>query len=199
VDFGEVVRRRKMVRTYRPDPVAPEVLDRILDRARRAPSAGFSQGVAFLVLSEPADVTGFWEAARDPDEEDWPTEGTAAAPVVIVPMAGKHVYLDRYAEEDKGWADRDEGRWPVAYWLVDTAFASMVILLAAVDEGLGALFFGLFGDGYARVKAAFGVPDGWEPIGVITVGHPADVDPIRSSAHSRPRRSMDEVVHRGRW
>jgi nitroreductase len=199
VDFGDVVRRRKMVRTYRPDRVAPEVVDRILDRARRAPSAGYSQGVAFLVLSEPPEVRAFWEAARDPDEDGWPNEGLVAAPVVILPMAGKDVYLDRYAEQDKGWADRDEARWPVPYWLVDAAFGSMVILLAAVDEGLGALFFGLFDEGYARVTAAFGVPEAWAPIGAITIGHPAEVDPVVSSAASRPRRPLDEVVHRGRW
>ena len=199
MEFAEVLRRRKMVRTYRPDPVGPQAVERILDRARRAPSAGFSQGVAFLVLTEPDDVAAFWEAARDPGEDDWPATGLTVAPVVIVPLAGKHVYLDRYAEDDKGWSDRDENRWPVPYWVVDTSFAAMVILLAAVEEGLGALFFGLFGDGYERVKLAFGVPEEWEPIGVIVLGHPAEVDPVVSSAQTRPRRPVGEVVHRGRW
>src|SRR5438477_12895645 len=109
VEFGEVLRRRKMVRTYTSDRVDPDVLDRILDRARRAPSAGFSQGVSFLVLSGPEETARFWEAARDPEEAEWPGPGMLAAPVLVMPMAAKDVYLDRYAEEDKGWADRDEG------------------------------------------------------------------------------------------
>jgi len=117
----------------------------------------------------------------------------------VVPAAGKHVYLDRYAQDDKGWEDRDEAHWPVPYWVVDAAFASMLILLAAVDEGLGALFFGLDSGGYARLREAFGMPEAWEPIGVIAIGHPEARDPVRSSAHTRPRRPLEDVVHRGRW
>ena len=199
MDLGEVLRRRKMVRTYQDRPVDPQTLDRILDRARRGPSAGYSQGFAFLVLDRPEDVRRFWDAARDPEEPDWPDEGQRRAPVIVIPVAGKDVYLERYAEEDKGWADRDEARWPVPYWLVDTSFAAMILLLAVVDEGLGALFFGLFAGGYRRVAEAFGIPGGWEPIGVVSIGHPVGVDPVRSSAHTRPRRALEDVVHRGRW
>ncbi len=191
-----MVRRRKMVRTYEDRPVEREVLDRILDRARRAPSAGFSQGFAFVVLEGRDETARFWDAVAV--EEDWPGEGVKRAPVLIVPLAGKHVYLDRYAQPDKGWTDRDEARWPVPYWTVDTAFASMLVLLAAADEGLGALFFGLDGDGHERFKHAFGVPGEWEPIGAIALGHPAP-DPVRSSAHTRPRKPLDDVVHRGGW
>jgi nitroreductase len=82
---------------------------------------------------------------------------------------------------------------------VDTSFASMLILLAAVDEGLGALFFGLFDDGYERLRDACGVPEGWAPIGAVAIGHPATTDPVRSSAHTRDRRPLDALVHRGRW
>jgi nitroreductase len=119
--------------------------------------------------------------------------------VLVVPMASKTAYLDRYAEEDKAWADRDEGRWPVPYWTVDAAFASMLMLLAAVDEGLGALFFGLEAGGYERLREAFDIPGEWEPIGAIAIGHPAPVDPVRSSRDTRPRKPPDEVVHWGRW
>jgi nitroreductase len=121
------------------------------------------------------------------------------ASVVIVPMASKQVYLGRYAEEDKGWTDREEARWPVPYWVVDTAFASMLILLAAVDEGLGALFFGMDRAGYRRLHEAFGVPEEWEPIGLIAIGHPAPIDPVQSSRDTRPRLPLDQVVHRGGW
>jgi nitroreductase len=199
MEFADVVRRRKMVRTFRDAPVDPAVVDRILDRARRAPSAGFSQGVEFLVLDQPEQVDAFWSAVRTPDETEWPRDGVRRPPVLIIPAAGKHVYLDRYAENDKGWDDRDEAHWPVPYWTVDTAFAAMVILLAAVDEGLGALFFGLEGDGYERMRGAFGMPDAWAPIGVIALGHAAERDPVKSSASSRARRPLTEVVHRGAW
>jgi nitroreductase len=197
VDFREVVRGRKMVRTYLDRPVDGAVVERILDMGRRAPSAGFSQGVDLLLFAGPDHVAGFWSVvSREPG---WPDEGLRAAPVLVVPLAGKHVYLDRYAEDDKGWTDRDQARWPVPYWIVDAAFASMQILLAAVSEALGALFFGLEQDGYDRLREAFAIPEGWDPIGAIAIGHPAPVDPVRSSRDSRPRRPLDQVVHRGRW
>jgi nitroreductase len=185
-----------MWRTYRDQPVDPTVVERILDVARRAPSAGFSQGVAFLLLQGEEETGMFWDSVSR--EEHWPSEGLRRAPVLIVPLAGKDVYLNRYAEEDKGWTDRDEARWPVPYWLVDASFASMLILLAAVDEGLGALFFGLEADRYVALREAFGVPDAWTPIGVIALGH-KETDPEPSSRDTHPRKSFDDVVHRGHW
>ena len=96
------------------------------------------------------------------------------APVVIVPLASKDAYLDRYAEPDKGWTDRSEDRWPVPYWHVDTGMASLLILQTAVDEGLGACFFGIPGDYVDDLRAAFGIPADHTPIGAITVGHRID-------------------------
>lgn len=186
-----------MVRTFDDRPVEPEAIDRILSAGHRAPSAGFSQGFAFLLFEGRDEVARFWSAVSPSDE--WPPQGVRTAPVIVVPIAGKSVYLDRYAEGDKGWTDRDEGRWPVPYWTVDTAFASMLILLAAVDEGLGALFFGLDRGGYERLGKAFDVPEGWDPIGVIAIGHAAVVDPVRSSREARPRQPLEQIVHRGRW
>jgi len=196
MEFRTVTHKRKMVRSFLDEPVQPGVLHRILEHGQRAPSAGYAQGFEFLVLEGPAETGRFWESTSG----DEPVlQSVWHAPVIIVPLASKKAYLDRYAEEDKGWADRDESRWPVPYWYIDTAFASMLILLAAVDEGLGALFFGLFPPTIDRFMAAFGIPGEWEPIGAIALGHPAPVDPVRSSAHSRPRKTLDEIVHRGRW
>ena len=96
------------------------------------------------------------------------------APVVIVPLCSKAAYLDRYAEPDKGWTDREEHRWPVPYWYVDTGMASLLILQTAVDEGLGACFFGIPRDRVPALREEFGIPEEQRPVGAITVGHPAD-------------------------
>jgi nitroreductase len=196
MELGQVVRRRKMVRAFQDRPIAPEVVERILESGRRAPSAGFSQGFAFLVLNGPERTGEFWRAVAG--DNDWPHEGLRRAPLIVVPLASRQVYLDRYAEPDKGWTDRDESHWPVPYWIVDTAFAAMLMLLAAVDEGLGALFFGLAPANPSALHDAFGVPPEYEAIGAIALGHPAP-DPIVSSARTRPRKPFDEVVHSGHW
>jgi len=187
-----------MVRNYTDEPVEPDVVERILSHAVRAPSAGFSQGWEFLLLDQPDAVAAFWRATTPPDQQpgNW-LEGMRRAPVVVVPLANKTAYLDRYAEPDKGWTDRDEARWPVPYWLIDTGMAALLILLGAVDEGLGACFFGIPPDRMAAFQEEFGVPDGYTPIGAITLGHRAP--DRRSPSLARGRRSTDEVVHRGSW
>jgi nitroreductase len=198
MEFQDVVRRRRMVRRYADRPVAPEALDRLLANATRGPSAGFSQGHAFLVLDTPEDVARFWVATgADPDAHNSWLDGMRTAPVVIVPLAHKDAYLDRYAEPDKGWTDRDEARWPVPYWHVDTGMAALLILQTAVDEGLGACFFGIPGEHVAGFREAFGVPEDHTPIGAITVGHRTGSSGARGSAARRERRT--DVVHRGRW
>lgn len=198
MDFQEVVRRRRMVRNFEDRPVPPEVLGRILDNARRAPSAGFSQGWAFLVLEGRDETERFWSATFDPgDREDFRWAGLFRAPVVVVALSHKEAYLARYAEPDKGWADRDEARWPVPYWDVDTGFAALLMLLTAVDAGLGALFFGIFPAKLPAFRAAFGVPEAYTPIGAVALGWPAPDEP--SPSLRRGRRPAEEVVHRGRW
>ena len=189
-----------MVRSYADTPVDPAAVDRALANATRAPSAGFSQGWGFLVLDHPTEVRRFWAETTDPDQppDRW-LRGMSTAPVVIVPCSSKAAYLDRYAEPDKGWTDRDETRWPVPYWDIDTGMASLLILQTAVDEGLGACFFGIPPERLDAVKAAFGIPDRFAPIGAITIGHPAGTYGAKGSPSVRPRRSTDEVVHRGRW
>jgi len=196
MEFGRVVRRRRMVRTFHDRPIAPGAVGRILEAGRRAPSAGFTQGVAFLVLEGPEETAGFWRCVSSGG--DWPRPGLRRAPLVVVPLASKQAYLDRYAEPDKGWTDRDEARWPVPFWIVDAAFASMLMLLTAVDEGLGALFLGLDPPDPLALHATYGVPRQFQAIGAIAVGHPAP-DPVVSSARTRPRRPVEEIVHRGRW
>lgn len=198
MEFQDVVRRRRMVRNFDPRPVDPAVVDRILDNALRAPSAGFTQGWSFLLLDTPHDVARFWEATTPPGQgvDAW-SRGLRRAPVLIVPMSCKRAYLDRYAEPDKGWTDRDESRWLVPYWHIDTGMAALLMLLTATDEGLGACFFGIPPERVAAFRAAFGVPDDQMPIGVVALGHRAP--DRRSPSLRRGRRSREEVVHRGRW
>jgi nitroreductase len=199
VDFAEVVRRRRMVRDYDPSrPVPAEVVDRLLEHAIRAPSAGFSQGWAFLVLSEPGDREQFWSVTTAPDAPDGWLTRMSRAPLLVVVLSSKDAYLERYAEPDKGWTDRDEARWPVPYWDVDAGMAALLMLLTAVDEGLGGCFFGVPVDRVDALREAFGVPASHRPVGVVSVGYPGG-DDRRSPSLRRGRRGVEEVVHRGRW
>ena len=200
MELSEVIRRRRMVRSYTDQPVDPQAVQRALEHATRAPSAGFSQGWAFLLLDTPDDVRRFWSVTTaDDDEQDRWLAGMSRAPVVIVALSCKAAYLDRYAEPDKGWADREDRRWPVPYWHIDTGMASLLILQTAVDEGLGACFFGIPREQVAGFRAEFGVPETHTPIGAITVGHRTEDAGAKGSPSRRPRKPVDEVVHRGGW
>jgi nitroreductase len=174
----------------------------MLRNATRAPSAGFSQGWGFLRLDTPPDVRRYWvatageEALAEPDE--W-LAGMARAPVVIVACSNKSAYLARYAERDKGWTDRAESRWPVPYWHLDAAMASLLILQTAVDEGLGACFFGIPPERLGSFRREFGVPEEYTPVGALTVGHRGPDAGAAGSPARRPRRPLEEVVHRGSW
>jgi nitroreductase len=196
MEYREVLRRRRMVRDYTDEPLDPELVERILASALRAPSGGFSQGWAFLALTEPADRERFWPFVPTSLE---PAPGLRRAQLVVVAMSDKQVYLDRYAEADKGWEDRAEARWPVPYWHVDTGMAALLMLLTAVDEGLGACLIGILPEHLGLFKAEFGVPDALEPIGAVTVGHRAPDLPRQGSAFARRRRPTEDVIHRGQW
>ncbi len=185
-----MVRRYDMGR-----PVPPEVVNRITDNALRAPSAGFSQGWGFLVLDQPHDIAGFRTAATPAqDPEGW-FAATFDAPLVVIAFSNKDAYLDRYAEPDKGFMDRSDAWWSAPYWDIDTGFAALLMLLTAVDEGLGACFFGIPIDRIGAVRDSFGVPERFRPIGAITIGYPAEA----ARDLSRRRKPVEEVVHRGRW
>lgn len=188
-----------MVRCFDGRPVPREVLDRVLRAALRAPSAGWAQGIDLVVLEGPERAALAWEAITTPEwrarSSRWP--GLRSAPVAVVPYANRQAYLDRYAEADKqGSGLGSPERWPVPYWLVDTAFATMLLLLAARAEGLGAWLLGAF-RGAAKLADALGVPAGHDPIGVLALGWPAPDHPSGSLA--RGRRPFSEAVHRGSW
>jgi nitroreductase len=197
VDFDELVRHRRMVRAFERRPVPPDVLEHLLDSARRAPSAGNAQGWAFVVL-EGDDTARFWDVTLPEDRRSsFRFPQLLDAPVIVLPLADRDAYLHRYREPDKvSTGLGDAARWPVPYWQIDTAFATMLLLLAAEDEGLGALFFGVFRNG-ERLLANLGVPPGLELIGAVALGYPAPSEPGRSA--DRPRKALDQIVHRGGW
>jgi nitroreductase len=192
VQFRDVVRRRRMVRSYDPARgVARETVDDLLRLAVHAPSAGFSQGWHFLVLDDDTARERFWAVTASGEPDPW-LAGMRRAPVLILCFSDKTAYLDRYAAPDKGWTDRDEARWPVPYWHIDTGMAALLILLGAVDAGLVACFFGVFPDREPAVRLAFGIPDRLVTVGVISLGHPAP--DRRSPSLRRWRRPLSEVV-----
>lgn len=191
MELQDAISKRRMVRTFDTSRSVPEEsLERILRNGTRAPSAGFSQGQAWLVLRD-ADLEKFWQFGSDAVGDTVRT-----APLVIVPFSCKRVYLDRYAQPDKGWTDRDESRWPVPFWHIDTGMAAMLQLLTAVDEGLGALYFGIVPEQVQPFRDAFGVPDDYEPIGAIAIGYDAETEKRDLRARRKP---IESVVHYGTW
>ena len=193
--FTDVLARRRMVRNYTPEPVDPAAVDRIVAAARKAPSAGFSQGQRFIVVTDPDVRRDIADAADEPDYvaagfDPW----ISSAPVHVVVCVRENDYHERYRERDK-LVDGAEIEWPVPYWWVDAGAALMLVLLAAVDEGLGAGFVGFHA--LPSIKSKLGIPGDVTPIGVVTVGHPA---PDRTSGSlARGRKPTDQVVFRDRW
>lgn len=199
MEFSALVRRRHMVRRYAADrPVPDDVLETVLDNARRAPSAGFSQGWDFVVLTSDEDRDRFWAAAGEEEKEDtqW-LRGVQTAPVLVICCSDKEAYLERYAAPDKGWTDRSESRWPVPYWDTDTGMAALLMLLTATDEGLGALFFGIAAECHDDVHEEFGIPRERTIVGVVALGY--EVPGPKSPSLKRGKRGRHQVVHWGQF
>jgi nitroreductase len=185
-----------MTRSFDGRPVAPALLDELVDLASRAPSAGKTQGWHLVVL-EGQGTARFWDAALPvPKRAGFAFPGLVAAPVLALAVAEPDAYVRRYAEADKAASGLGAGTdaWPVPYWTVDASMAVMTLLLAAEQAGLGALFFGVF-HGEAEVRAALGIDDRHEIVGAIALGWPApDLRPGRSAR--RPRRAPTDRIRR---
>ena len=191
---------RRSCRSFTGQPLAHGLLDDLVDRARRTPTAGNCQGVEFLVL-EGEGVADYWDVTLPADRrESFPWPGLLVAPVLVVPWGIADRYLERYSESDKASAglDGSAGDWPVPYWLTDAAFAAMALQLLAVEAGLGCCFFGLLGHEGA-VADRFDVPEGARAVGVVAIGHSDPTTARSSGSVERGRRPLDEVLHRGGW
>lgn len=196
MEFQDVVRRRRMVRRFTAEPVSSGAVDRMLRNAVRAPNAGFAQGWSFLVLDNPSDTVRYWAAAAPTTGRRlgrW-LDGMRTAPVLVVVLTSRDVYLRRYAEADK----RPATDWSVPYWHVDAGMAALLMLLTAADDGLGACFFGIPPEREAAVRSEFAIPAEYAPTGVVAVGYPAAAE-AGGSPSRVPRKPLAAVVHRGNW
>jgi len=196
MEFQKVVRGRRMVRHFTGDQVSMETINGILELAQHSPSAGFSQGSAFVVVTD-AEVKK--KVAKLQGEDDYSSSGfhrwISEAPVAIIACVSEKLYHDRYTEPDKLDEEGKEIEWPTPYWFFDIGAGSMVILLGAVDAGLAAAFTGVFD--VKGVKELLGIPAHFHPVGVISIGHGAK--DVKSPSLKRGRRQWADVVHYERW
>lgn len=199
MEFDVIVRRRRSVRKYRQERPPREVLDRIIDTARRAPTAGFSQGVDFLVLDAPAAVAEFRRLTTHPDQHLPDDLADAQPPVIVIVWSDPDRYLGRYSEADKAkFGLQAEEQWPVKFWDVDAAMAAMQLQLAAVNEGLDTWFFGI-AHGERAMREAFGVPPDRRMVGVVGLGYRTEDEVAFGSGSTRKRRPLAEQLHRNQW
>jgi nitroreductase len=198
MEFSEVVQRRRMVRHFSPDPIDREVLERIAATAQRAPSAGFSQGQRVVIVTDPERRRRLAEMAGEAfytgkGFDPWISE----APALFVPCVSAKIYVDRYNEPDKRDPSAPPGTeddWQVPYWWMDAGCTVMLILLAAVNEGLAAGFAG--GD-VDEVRSELGIPAHFTPLGVIPVGRP--LPDKKSPSLKRGWRGLDEFARWETW
>jgi len=198
VEFRDILSRRRMHRAFLPDPIAQDQIDRIAHVIFRAPSGGFSQGGSIVVVTDEAKRH---EIARAFGGEHYSTRGrnfVADAPVHMVISANESLYHARYNEADKLAATGGvEVTWPVPYWFVDAGALMMLVLLAAIDEGLASAFIGhpdqkrIFGE-------LLGLPEDVVPIGLALIGKPGDA-PLPGSRMKERRRTEEALVHREAW
>jgi nitroreductase len=196
MEFRDVVLKRRMVRNFADQLVDPGIVDRILELTRHAPSAGFTQGQSFIVITNPETKKAI---AATCEEEEYVKRGFAPfiskAPVLLVPCTSEAAYHRRYQEADKVNEAGSEIEWPVPYWFMDIGCAVMVALLAAIDEGLDSAFAG--SKNLDTLRALLDIPEEVTPVGVIALGYRAQ--DIPSPSLKRGRKTDEDYVHREHW
>ncbi len=206
MELRDALRRRRMVRSFGPEPVDPALVDELLGATLGLPSAGHTQGTAWLVLTG-KDTAHYWERVTTPEwrarSARWP--GLSRAPVVALSLASPERYVARYGEPDKrlsGLGPPGEGgggaeSWPVPYWFGDAAFNVLGLLLGATEAGLGACFLGNF-RGERPLLESLGVPGGWRLFGAVLLGHP-DGGNHPSPSLARPGEPSAARIRHGHW
>jgi len=169
MDVFEAIKGRRSVRAYTDEDVPEEAVEKILDAARWAPSAGNLQSWEFVVVRDP-------EAKRRLAEAAWGQRFVARAPVVIVVCANQKRSARGYGE-----------RGASLYCIQDSAAATQNMLLAAYALGLGACWVGAFDE--RRVAEVINAPSGVRPVAIIPVGRPAE------RPRPPPRMPLEKVVH----
>ena len=203
MDFADILKQRRMVRHYESDAISREQIERIVRTVRRAPSGGFSQGQRLVVVTS-ADTRA--EIAALLKEAEWVAQGRepwlSVAPVHIVVCTREQDYHDRYNEQDKlAVTGGVEVEWPAPFWFVDAGAAMMLLLLAAIDEGLTAGVYGVTVPEMQRFKELLHIPDEVSVVAGVTVGK-GRPDPNAAKSSSRMtqrRRTLDEVVRWEHW
>ncbi len=203
MDFADILKQRRMVRHYESNEVPREQIERIVRTVRRAPSGGFSQGQRLIVVTN-ADTRA--EIAALLKEDEWVAQGRepwlSVAPVHIVVCTREQDYHDRYSEQDKlAVTGGVEVEWPAPFWFVDAGAAMMLLLLAAIDEGLAAGVYGVTVPEMQRFKDLLQIPDDVSVVAGVTIGN-GKPDPNAATSSSRMtqrRRTLDEVVRWERW
>ncbi len=178
-----------MVRSYEPRPVPEEHLHVVLDLARKAPSAGHSQGVRFAVVRSREKRKEIALAYR---EDEFVGKGMkpwlSVAPVHVIVAVDEESYRERYSRPDK---KTDPSKWPVPYSILDTGQALMTLYIAARCLGLGTGFLGAHAG--PDLVLEMGLPESWRYVGLVTLGYPAG---RAVSTHSQKRgwRAYRETV-----
>jgi nitroreductase len=201
VELADILKRRRMVRSYLPDPVARDTVERIVATVRKAPSGGFSQGHRLVVVTEPETRTTLARLAGEDEQiaaggQPW----ISTAPVHVFVGTREESYHERYRQPDKLRDDEEIG-WPAPYWYVDAGAAFLLLQLAAIDEGLAAGVYGVLPEQVPEVKAVLAVPEDVHFVCLVTIGHPAP-DPQESrlvSRLSQRRLALEELVRWERW
>lgn len=190
MDFTRTVLSRRMIRAFKPDPVPEEKIERILSIAQHYPSAGFSQEVSFIVVTD-KEMRKKIRKLRDLRSD---------APVFFIPCVSEKIVHDRYHEPDKLRAGGKEIDWPIPFWYFDVGCSCMLVLLAAVNEGLAASFAGSVGIFKpANLRKELGIPMPFEPVGVLSIGYPDYQKDVPSPSLKRGRKSPEDFVHREMW
>lgn len=168
MDFFELITARRSIRAYTEQPVEAEQLNRILEAARRAPSAGNLQAYLILVVRSPATKAALAKAALNQDF-------LARAPVVLAFFANQQRAAAKYHK-----------RGVELYAIQDATIACTYAQLAATQLGLGAVWVGAFDDD--AVKRVLKAQADWRPVALLPIGYPAE------SPKPAPRRPMEELV-----